>query len=413
MKAFKMFSLMSLVFVSQNLFAEAKKYLIPHIMPDATSTQYQWENRKLGMARANADVDYAIKLGERNLAWLKHMNSFRPDGKKIQLTRPGDLKGIPIENAKSYSPLTIKESYDTTYRDMPGDMAKILYSNTSFSDDVPIVEVDYIIWANKVDKNYQTATRWKLMEPYLPVLEKRRADDLRGFYFLSKKTANVESVLRSYASQTAESQQNIINWLQQMCRNAYGLNAGCEAAVLKASQAGTLYEFYLKVLPKSQDIWDSNFALENPRAEISWSSKAPTVMNVPFRDPLNDVIKNFLKLNIEDEFKWTNWNMRINIVPQAPIHVEFQPGVTPHVNGAGGDTITMDANTPLTEWDVQWTIRHEFGHVLGFVDCYLEFYDPSEKAIVTYQLDIDHLMCARSGRMQKTIYDTLKQYYYK
>jgi hypothetical protein len=73
----------------------------------------------------------------------------------------------------------------------------------------------------------------------------------------------------------------------------------------------------------------------------------------------------------------------------------------------------MDANTPLTEWDVQWTIRHEFGHVLGFVDCYLEFYDPSEKAIVTYQLDIDHLMCARSGRMQKSMYDVLKQYYLK
>jgi len=52
----------------------------------------------------------------------------------------------------------------------------------------------------------------------------------------------------------------------------------------------------------------------------------------------------------------------------------FEPGVTPHVNGIGGRIITMDANAPLDDYDVSWTIRHEYGHVLGFPDCYVEFY---------------------------------------
>lgn len=411
MKAFSIFLCLCLL-NAQGVFAATKKE-IPHLPPDATSAQYQMEFKRLGFSRGNTPVDFAIKIGERNLAWLNHMNSFRPEGKKIQLTRPGDLKGIPIEAAKSYSAQTVKDEYDKIYKNMPADMAKILYSSADFSDDLPISEADYVVWAKKVDVNYQTAIRWTMMEPFLNQLSLQRAKDLRGFYFLSKKTPDVENFLKGYSTQTADIQKNISDWLQQMCQNAYGLNAGCDTVVAKAAQAGTLFDLYKTTLSTSQNLWNSYFALKNPRNEIVWSPKNSNIMNVPLRDPQNEGIKNFLKYNIEDEYKMGNWHLNLDVVPQALIHVDFQAGVTPHVNAPGGDTITMDANSPLTEWDVQWTIRHEFGHVLGFVDCYLEFYDPNVKAITTYQLDIDNLMCARSGRMQQSMFDTLKKYYYK
>jgi hypothetical protein len=341
------------------------------------------------------------------------MNSLRPDGQKIQLTKVGDLKGIPIESPKMYSPKTVGEDYQTTYQGMPTEMAKILYSNLPFTDNPPIPEQDYIDWAKKIDRNYQTAVRWTLMEPYLDELAQGRSDDLRGFYFLSQKTPNVESVLRSFDTLPGDQQALIKEWLTQMCQNRDGLNAKCEDTVATSIQNKQAYELYLTYLSTSQSIWDGYFSLENPRPEIVWSSANPNVMTVPFADPSNPTILDFLKVNIEDEWKWDTWNLLLNFVPKTPIHVVFQPGVTPHVNAAGGDTITMDANTPLTEWDVQWTIRHEFGHILGFVDCYEEFYDPNAQAIISYQLDIDHLMCSRAGRMQKSMYETLKKFYYK
>ncbi len=393
--------------------ASAMPKFLPHILPDAPSSAYRGKYILSPVRSATDNVQEAIMLGERNMAWLNHMNSFRPEGQKIQLTKPGDLNGIPIETPKTYSPKTVTEDYQKTKADMPADMAKILYSDAAFTQDPPISEQDYITWAKKVDRNYQTAVRWTLMEPYLGYLSKIRAEDLRGYYFLGKKTANVESLLRSMDTLPADQQAQITEWLTQMCQNLDGLMANCESRTEESIQNKAAYEFYLRYVDAGAEIWNRYFSLENPRPEIQWSSAQPNVMKVPFTDPKNPKVLDFLKFNIEDEYKWDLWNLHLDFLVQTPIHVEFQAGVTPHVNAAGGDTITMDANAPLSEWDVQWTIRHEFGHVLGFVDCYLEFYDPKQEAIVTYQLDINHLMCARSGRMQKSMYDTLKKFYYK
>jgi hypothetical protein len=199
--------------------------------------------------------------------------------------------------------------------------------------------------------------------------------------------------------------------MEEMCLNNQGVSANCSGRVQTAIQAGKLYELYLQYLPNSQKVWDSYFSLSNPRSEIVWTRNNPEKMIVPFENPNDQKVLDFLKINIEDEWKWTGWNLILDFRSSAPVHVDFQAGVVPHVNGVGGDTIVMDNNAPLTEWDVQWTIRHEFGHVLGFTDCYMEFYDPKLKAIVTYQLDIENIMCARSGKFLRAHYETLKDNY--
>jgi predicted Zn-dependent protease len=60
----------------------------------------------------------------------------------------------------------------------------------------------------------------------------------------------------------------------------------------------------------------------------------------------------------------------------------------------------MNSNSSLDEYDVRWTIRHEYGHVLGLPDCYIEFYDRTEKVIINYQIDTTNLMCSRKGHLQ-------------
>ena len=76
------------------------------------------------------------------------------------------------------------------------------------------------------------------------------------------------------------------------------------------------------------------------------------------------------------------------------------------------NSLTMDANQSLAEYHVRWTIRHEFGHTLGFPDCYVEFYDTSTQEMISYQVDTSNLMCSRRGKLQEKHYNELKRVYY-
>ena len=93
------------------------------------------------------------------------------------------------------------------------------------------------------------------------------------------------------------------------------------------------------------------------------------------------------------------------------IELVWRPGSTPHVPYLGSNQIIMDANTSVHEWEVQWTLKHEFGHNLGFPDCYLEFYEPETKLIVAYQMDLTDLMCSRKGNIKKRHIDELQRVY--
>lgn len=93
------------------------------------------------------------------------------------------------------------------------------------------------------------------------------------------------------------------------------------------------------------------------------------------------------------------------------VFVEWVRDATPHVKGLGSNHIVMNSNSSLDDWDTQWTIRHEFGHVLGLPDCYVEFYEEEKNLITNYQIDVEDLMCSRRGVMNQRIVDELRSNY--
>lgn len=403
---------LSLIFINYRAFATGDR--VPHILPDASS----WEYRKhlKGAFRASTDpsVKEALSIGERNLNWLIFLNSHRTEDQQLKLTKPGQLGGIPIEKWSGYSPKTIRTDLVELNKGIPQELKEVIYGQGEFPKTFSqITDEEYILWAKKVDRIYQTAARWQMMEPYIPFLKDRKYQDLRGYYFLSRKTESLEDVLANYTTMKPEDKAQYQDWLLQLCMNSGKSEALCEIEIKRSIQNSQLFKFYQKYLPSGEAMWNSFFTLENPRSEFIWSKNNIDKMLVPFKVTNDLKINDFLSYNIQDEFKWKTWGLYLDFKPQAAVHVEFQSGVVPHVNGAGGDTITMDKNAPLSEWDVQWTIRHEFGHVLGFVDCYVEFYDSKSQEIINYQLDTSHLMCSRAGTMQESIFETLKKFYLK
>src|SRR6185312_3661159 len=191
-----------------------------------------------------------------------------------------------------------------------------------------------------------------------------------------------------------------------------------DQAVLAKSD---LNQFYSSFEAKSKEIYQSFFIIPtiSYRTNLSFATiDGMDTFTIPFMNPALPRVLSFVKDNVEAE--WTQksatpWALKLNIVPddhdgETP-HVEFQAGATPHVNELGGNIITMDQNVSLDDYANNWTIRHEFGHVLGFPDCYLEFYDKNQGVIINYQLDITNLMCSRRGHIQDVHYQELKRMY--
>jgi hypothetical protein len=411
----KVLVILSIFLSTVHAFAAIK--LRPHLDLETTTAEYmKFMQSHRQLLSSNEPLAPILAMGPRNMQWLQYMNQFRDEANKIRFTKPGDLGGIPIDKPKLYSDVTSLNDYQTLLGEMPEAMKKILIDGEEFTQNPPIAIEDYIKLGKKADKIYQTAVRWKMMQQWLPFLEANRADDVRGYYFFGKM-ADVKGELESWSTLSDEKKAQYRDWLGQMCMNEKGIHGNCQRRVQQAEEKSALYPFYQAALPAAKNKWDEYFDIPKKaaRKDIEWTAKNPGLASLSFKNPKNDRIMDFLRINIEDEFKTAIWNLKLNFVEtnEDIPRLVFQAGVTPHVNELGGNIITMDANSSIEEWDVQWTIRHEFGHVLAFPDCYTEFYDPDRKLMVNYQLDITNLMCSRAGRLQDLHYNELKKVYFR
>lgn len=381
-----------------------------HIMPDQAVNE-EALSFEVSEVLETSYVTEAIRVGKRNMDWLKHMNSLKPDGQKIALTKPGELQSYPIDKPKYNSPELIEGTFKELLGTLPQNMKAIIFEDAAFSDDPGLELETYIAWAKKVDKLYQSAARWNLMEPHLFWYKINKKNDIRGYYHLVREE-NLAEKLKQFSSLDKEVKTRLTPLLVNICENTKGSDSGCEQTLENAVQSGKVNEFFDSYVGNSKEIFESSFKIGATRPDLVWTSSAPTVARIPIRITSSEAVNKFLKINIEDEWKWNDWKLVLDFTTTADVHVVFTPGATPHVNGLGGNEITMDDNAPLTEWDVQWTIRHEFGHVLGFPDCYVEFYDSSINAMVNYQIDIENLMCSRAGKMQEVHYSEMKKNYF-
>ena len=364
---------------------------------------------------SSAPILRAIELGNRNLEWLKTINKKRAQLKQppISFTNPSNTNGYPITEPKTYSPEIIEDQTTELLYKMPPIFRQVIDANTPLPEYPNLPLNDYIKWSNKVDHLYQLATRWQLMIPWLGELTEARQEDVRGFYFLSQEP-NLEKKLKNFDKLNKSDQKRLSEYLIMICQNTEGvIKDPCTSNFNQAASLNKVYEFYQKYQPNSQALWNDFFVLGNPRNDLIWNSTNPGQLLVPFLNPNDATVESFLRDNLQDEWKLASWKLLLQFSSIANIRINFEPDVTPHVDSLGGNVITMNQSTPLTEYDVQWTIRHEFGHTLGFKDCYIEFYIPAEKVIMAYQLDITNLMCSRKGHLKQTHFDQLKKNYFK
>jgi hypothetical protein len=239
------------------------------------------------------------------------------------------------------------------------------------------------------------------MEPYLGLYAQRAEDDVRGFAFFRDHSSEVAKLPNFHTLPTSE-QEGLKKSLVQVCLNSGESRRNCEKKLDTAITAQKVRDFYTKYLPDAEAKWNSFFELGAVRSDIVWNSSTGINASIPFLEPATSEIKSWLADNIQDEWKWAGFQLLLDFKPSGQMpNIRFVPGATAHVNGLGGNQITMDANRAIQHYSQRWTIRHEFGHVLGFPDCYAEFYDENDRVMVNFQLDITNLMCSRRGKLKE------------
>ncbi len=377
--------------------------------------KYFNDNKDVGN-RASAAVNNILNVGKRNLDWFKLINANRPADQQLPLYTPALQTGIPIESPKAYNEKTVTADYDNLIAVMPAAYKSVLLSNIVLPTNHPMATDDeYLEWARKMDRVYQSASRWTIMEPSLWALEARSYQDIRGYYFL-QKVVGLEAQLRGWASLSAETQTQYSDWLVSLCHNSQIGTNTCRNSLNRSISNNKVFDYYTKYLSSGQRVFNAFFDIQGARRDVTWNASNPLLMSVPFTTPDNLEIKNWLADNVQDEWKWDGWQLLVNFVNNnsaSTTHLVFEAGTTPHVNGLGGSVITMDENSPLQDYGTRWTIRHEYGHTLGFPDCYIEFYDSDKEVIINYQLDLDNIMCSRKGHIQEKHYLELKKNYFR
>jgi len=386
-----------------------------HLDLGMTGREYQSLLMTRDDIEGNHELDPILKMGNRLYRWLDLINKNRPQEERLSLSSAENQPAYPIDFPKVSSPKIILKNFRKLSEDLPALMAKEVLGTGELSVSPPVSDQDFVYWGRKIDDLYGGASRWILQEPMLWGYAARRKTDIRGFYYLSH-LPDIENHLSEWSKVSPDLKSKITNGLMGLCLNSGEGESQCSAqfdSTLKSE--GSPRSFYQTYLASGETRWNELFLITNKRTDINWQASSQDLLTTPFQNPESESVLKFLKDNIEDEWRWIDWKLQLNFISGGwdTTHIQFVPGATPHVNGLAGSTITMDANQPLSEYHVRWTIRHEFGHTLGFPDCYVEFYDTKNQEMISYQVDTSNLMCSRRGKLQEKHFEELKRVYLK
>ncbi len=361
------------------------------------------------------EIERFLAIGKRNLQWVDFVNAGRSADRKLSLSSPATQNGNGPEAPRFYNFKMIKNKWKVLESLIPAPLKKIVFGGGEFTTDIGVTDREFMEWLFQVDSAYQIAARYKMMLPYKDEMKGLAAYDVRGYLNL-KDEENLDAKLSDFENQSDMKQASLERSLMMICMNAEKKRPDCRNELKAARTANTLVAFKDQYLPAGEGLYNYFFTIAGTRPDAVWTSADPDTMTIPFANPKNDAVLSYIRDNVQDEWQWNGWKLILDFVDSEDptmTHIVYEEGATPHVDNAPGTTITMDANSPLSEYDVQWTIRHEYGHVIGFVDCYHEFYDEEAEAFVSYQLDITNVMCSRRGKLQQTHFDELKRVYFK
>lgn len=337
-----------------------------------------------------------------------------------------ESEGISAQSAKEETPEVILKAYTDLKLKMPEKLHGALFArpfNTGV--DPELDHKEWLEWADNIGNLYEDALRFerKLNRPRTYV--QRMLKDIRGFLFFQQEMVSNNNLLGLFSSwQYTASPKNLEREVLRICYNHHHqlnfsqADNSCHKAIEKANTGTKLYQLTLAYFYSAQRLYNSLLEAQ-PLNKLRYTRYDPgtKTLTIPFADPGDEEKRRLIKQNIEHE--WSSSHLRISIEFKDPKEIgkkegipsiRFVPGVVPTAHPVT-KVITMDSNIDFNSFHAMRTLRHEFGHVLGFKDCYIEFYNSQTKKFTYYEIDTTNIMCSHAGRASEIHYKQLKALY--
>lgn len=251
---------------------------------------------------------------------------------------------------------------------------------------------------------YQNAMRFEGQKCSFPLMTKKKLQDVRPYLqmldFCTEKNGDGFCSSETISNLSPEESRFVEDKVVKLCKAFDSSDVNCQAQYIIKKQNKTISSLVSLYQKKFQsERYEKLFSLRDSHLKFQCHSiEDVTTMTLKVYSQNLDVYTlSALTQFVSDSWSRGNFRLSIEIVDQPGSDVvEILPSTTGVSYVPDNNNRKVFLSTILDIDTQKKVLAHEFGHVLGFPDCYTEFFDNQNKDLVYYEISRENtnLMCS-------------------
>lgn len=257
---------------------------------------------------------------------------------------------------------------------------------------------------------YNNSRRYEGLKCSFEYMKEKQKNDIRPylnfFNYCQNKFQNEMCEEREYTKMNGENAQWTKDNAIGLCKS-FSKNINCEAEYginQRNNTIGVMVERYYKRFKNERFANLFKLRSDHQKYNCEKTNDDKTIMNIKVLDSSfsHQWLVELLR-HVEETWSHKNFSLKLELV------TKYSDGVVTLIPTNKGISYVPENNSRIvylsSAYDPGATkkiLAHEFGHILGFPDCYIEFFDDSKKELVYYEISKNNtnIMCSLKDDVQ-------------